>query len=395
MSEPASDLLDVARVYAEKLRGGAAERDRERPYPYAEMDELRDSLLIRMRVPVEFGGIEVSYREFTQVLKELARGDSSVAQVFGTHLSGVDTIAFAADAAVRETLYRKIVDDRCLLTNSWSESTGKHPLDWSTKLTAADGPDRFRLSGEKYYSTGCQSAQILVVGALGDGHTFPGACLAFAPAKAAGVEIIDDWRGFGQRTTASGTTRFTDVEIPDGWVVDMSDAMPDTSLYSVMFQLIFGSIYTGIAQAALDDTVDFVQRRTRAWMDSGVEQASKDPYTLQRAGDMQVAAHAAEMLVYRAADAADASQRSPSAHSRGLASVATAEAKVASTDVALECAAMALQLCGSRGVDEKHGLDRHWRNARTLTLHDPVDYKRRLVGDFVLNGQLPPVTGFS
>lgn len=395
MTDTESRLVIVARELAEKIRAGAADRDRERSYPHAEMDAIRGSDLIRMRVPAEFGGIPCSYAEFAAVLMELARADSSVAQVFGTHLSGVDTIDFVADGSVREELYRKIVEERCLLTNSWSESKGKHAMDWQTKIAAAGAPGRFTLTGEKYYSTGSPSAQILVVGAVGDGTDYPGACLTFVPADAPGVEIVDDWRGFGQRTTGSGTTRFTEAPIPEGWVVDMSDAMPDTSLYSVMFQMIFGAVYTGIAQASVDDAVDFVRERTRAWIDSGVDQATEDSYVLRSFGEMQASVHAAEMLVRRAADAADASQRDPSARSRGLASVATAEAKIASTETALSCANLILQLCGSRAVEEKYGMDRHWRNARVLTLHDPVEYKRRIVGDFVLNGQLPAVTGFS
>ncbi len=38
------------------------------------------------------------------------------------------------------------------------------------------------------------------------------------------------------------------------------------------------------------------------------------------------------------------------------------------------------------------GLDRFWRNVRTHTLHDPVAYKRREVGEHFLNGTHPPFT---
>ena len=45
---------------------------------------------------------------------------------------------------------------------------------------------------------------------------------------------------------------------------------------------------------------------------------------------------------------------------------------------------------GTRAVSRVHGFDRFWRNARTLSLHDPVDWKHAEIGRHVLTGWEPP-----
>jgi len=73
-----------------------------------------------------------------------------------------------------------------------------------------------------------------------------------------------------------------------------------------------------------------------------------------------------------------------------LASLAVARAKVLTTEIAIEASNKLFELGGTRSTLKKHNFDRHWRNARVHTLHDPVRWKYHVVGNWLLNGVKPP-----
>ena len=73
------------------------------------------------------------------------------------------------------------------------------------------------------------------------------------------------------------------------------------------------------------------------------------------------------------------------------ASVAVAEAKVLANDIALFASSRLFEFGGASSARTSLNLDRHWRNARTHTLHDPVRWKYHLIGNYVLNDRNPPL----
>ncbi|MFP3187060.1 MAG: acyl-CoA dehydrogenase family protein, partial [Paraburkholderia sp.] len=206
-----------------------------------------------------------------------------------------------------------------------------------------------------------------------------------------GLNVIDDWSGFGQRTTASGTVVLEGVRVPASHVFPAHRVSDFPTLNGPVSQIIQAAIDAGIAKAAVEDTLTFVRTRSRPWIDSSVERASDDPLTVREIGHLHIQLHAAEALLERAARTLDviAAQGETSEDDVARASVAVGEAKVLTTEIALLASEKLFELAGTQATLAEHNLDRHWRNARTHTLHDPVRWKYHLVGNFYLNGVKP------
>ncbi len=242
-----------------------------------------------------------------------------------------------------------------------------------------------QLTGEKFYSTGALFADILATTAIHGEQPV----MAFIPLPAEGVEIIDDWSGIGQRTTASGTVKLQQVTVEAALTMPLPAAEKPT-LRGAVSQLIQAAIDAGIAQGALDEALAFVRSSSRPWVDAGVSRNADDPYILADVGRINTELSAANALLVRAARVIDSiDQQSLTAENCARASIAVAEAKVLTTDVALRASEKLLEWGGSRATLLRHGLDRHWRNARTHTLHDPVRWKHHAIGNYYLNDVLP------
>jgi alkylation response protein AidB-like acyl-CoA dehydrogenase len=210
------------------------------------------------------------------------------------------------------------------------------------------------------------------------------------PRDAAGLTVIDDWSSFGQRTTASGTVTFENVPVDPQDVLPIWQLADRPGLFGPTSQLIQAAIDQGIAEAAVADALAFVRERARPWIDSGLERATDDPYIIADVGRLQIELHAAREVLLEAGHTLDAVAAAPiDAEASARASVAVAEAKVLTTRIALEASEKLFELAGSASTRAVYHLDRHWRNARTHTLHDPVRWKLHLLGNYHLNHVLP------
>lgn len=213
------------------------------------------------------------------------------------------------------------------------------------------------------------------------------------PRAAPGLTVVDDWSGFGQRVTGSGTTVLDGVAVQPFQVPDYSALFDVPTAMRPFAQIMHAGVEQGIAEGALAETVTFVRTRTRPWKDSGVDRASLDPYVVASVGEMKIRADASGALLDRAAGFVDAARADPTAATVAAASVAVAEAKAAASESALFVASKLIELGGSSATLAEHGLDRHWRNARTHSVHDPIRWKYHVIGDYWLNGALPPRHG--
>jgi alkylation response protein AidB-like acyl-CoA dehydrogenase len=217
--------------------------------------------------------------------------------------------------------------------------------------------------------------------------------LAFVPANAAGLSVIDDWSGFGQRTTGSGSVVFDNVYVEADDVVPFQTAFERPTTVGPLAQILHAAIDTGIARAAFEDALHFVRTRTRPWIDSGIEKAVDDPLTLHSFGKLGIRLHAAEALLERSGELLDKAQADTTPESLAQASIAVAEARAISTEISLEAGSTLFELAGAQATLAEHGLDRHWRNARVHTLHDPVRWKYHAIGNYYLNDVNPPRRG--
>ena len=382
------DAEAIARAHevAARLIEQASDRDRERRLPHEEIDWFSQAGLWAITVPKEYGGAGVSYVTVTEVIKIIAAADPSLAQLPQNHLGLVDVIALTGTPEQKQFFFGEILQGK-RFGNGFSEKGTKHVLDLKTRVTAEGG--EYVVHGTKFYSTGALFAHYVPILGLDDERR---GWLAYIPAGTSGLQVIDDWSGFGQRTTASGTVIADQVRVAASHVFPAFRVSDVPTLNGPISQIIQAAIDAGIGRAAIDDTLKFVRERSRPWIDSGVERASDDPLVVREVGHLHIQLHAAEALLERAARTLDAiatQAHAPSEDDIARASVAVGEAKVLTTEIALLASEKLFELAGTQSTLAAHNLDRHWRNARTHTLHDPVRWKYHLVGNYYLNGIKP------
>lgn len=380
-----AEAITVAKELAPLFAREARERDQERRLPFAEVDVFSQSGLWGITIPRAYGGAGVSQRTLARVFAELAAGDASLTQIAQNSFEIIDVIRLSGSEAQKRELFGLVLSGY-RLGNAFSEFKGKNVEDFSTRLVKRG--DNYVVTGEKFYSTGALFAHLVPIVALGeDGHVY----VAVADRDTPGLTVIDDWSAFGQRTTASGTVILKDVVIPASRVLPAHIVYENPSAVGPQSQLLHAAIDAGIARGALAATIAFVRDQARPWIDSGQPKASDDPYTIAAIGDLAIRLNAAEALLDRAGAQLDATIADTTLESIALAKVATAEAKVLTTDAALLATSKLFELGGTRSTLGRHGLDQLWRDARTHTLHDPVRWKYHAVGQFYLNGVHPPL----
>ena len=391
----AEALVAAARDLVPKLAAGAAERDRNRALPRDEVELVRRSRVLAARVPRRFGGPDASFEAFAEITMSLAEGDCNIAQSVGPSCVMLELFRLDSTESQKRTYYGKMLDG-VIYTNAIAERGGKFVGDLKTTI-ARDG-NGYRIDGTKFYCTGSLVCDEIIASGL-----MPDGSLGYAlfPVDRAGVAIEDDWDGMGQRTTSSGTVRLDNVALAPDDVIPVPEAYTRRIYVGAGFQLFQAAIDAGIARAALADAVDYARTRARPVPEAGVERQADDPYVISAIGEMAALSHGGDAMVRRAAgvvDRAAEAQLTGSLTGEALdlqlaeASIAVCEAKIATTHAALRVSEMLFQVAGASASLRRHDLDRHWRNARTHTLHDPVSYKYRAVGDFFLNGRPPPIS---
>jgi SfnB family sulfur acquisition oxidoreductase len=384
-----AEAIAVAKRLAASFEKDAAIRDRDRIWPVAEVDAFSQSGLWSINVPRAFGGPEVSYATLSKVVEIISAADSSIGQIAQNHLGVVAAIRTVSDAAQQKLLFGEVLRG-VRFGNAFSEFGSKRAADFETRFT--DAGDHVIVRGRKFYATGALLAHLVPIVALDDEGR---AWYAIAERDAPGLTVTDDWSSFGQRTTLSGTVLIEDVKVPKTRLVPGYKGYDHPTADGAIFQIIQVAVDTGIAQAALDETVRFVRTKSRAWVDSGLEHASEDPYTIQAVGYLTIRLHAAQALLEKAGFAIDAAVANPTAETVAYAQIVTAEAKVLSTEIAIAATNKLFELAGTRSTLAEHNLDRHWRNARTHTLHDPVRWKYAIIGNYALNAVNPPLHAWS
>ncbi|MYX29509.1 SfnB family sulfur acquisition oxidoreductase [Streptomyces sp. SID8381] len=383
-----AEALAVAAALAAEFRPGADARDRERRLPRAELDRLSRSGLLAVTVPAEHGGAEVSAATVAEIFRLLGSADPSLAQIPQSHFVYVNVIRRQGTPEQREFLFAEVLAGR-RLGNAQSEAGTKHVQDIRTRLTPR--PDgSYLLTGVKHYSTGALFADWIPVLARAEDDDLH---VAYVPWDAPGVTVVDDWDGMGQRTTASGTVRLADVPVPADRVVPHHLTFQGPQLHGAFAQLLHAAIDAGIAGAALAEAAAFVRARSRPWFESGTESAAEDPLLIQRFGELALRVRAAEALLREAARTVDEAGADLTDDSAAEASIAVATAKVTAAQAAVEVADALFEVAGTRAALDSLNLHRHWRDARTHTLHDPIRWKIQHIGRYVLSGTRPPRHG--
>ncbi len=391
-----AELLARARELAVGIAAGSAERDRERILPREPFDAIRRARIGALRVPVSEGGPGGSVMDVAELYLILGAADPNVAQALLAHTAIVDRLLVMATPAQRRRVVERVVGGE-IIANATAEIGTATAKQIATRVGLEDGVLRVR--GKKFYSTGSLLADIVFVSAVDDaGHPVYVVTDPAAPE----MTMHDDWDGMGQRTTASGTTELDGVPARPEDVFEISRVRHHTGSLS---QLIHSAIDAGIAAAARDDAVTWARTRSRPIPESGVSRAVDDPLVQQTIGAIATSVHAAEAVVRQAAVAVDRAATAyidlaaggavsrEAADALGVqAALEVAHAKIASNDAALGAGQQLFDIGGASATRRSVGHDRHWRNARTHTTHDPVGYRYVILGRYLLTDTPPPVT---
>lgn len=379
------EAIQTAQQLAKQFHQEASERDRHRRLPIAELDAFSQSGLWAITIPREYGGTGVSYRTLSEVIRIISAVDPSLGQLPQNHFVVVEHLILDANEAQKRFFFDLVLKG-ARFGNAFSEKGGRTVAEFSTKISPVD--DGYVVNGTKFFSTGALLAHwipIVTVDDAGLPH------LAFAEQGTPGLKVVNDWSSFGQRTTASGTVIIDQVKVPREHVVPIYQAFARPTTGGPNSQFIQAAVDAGIAEGAIDAAIHYIRQHARPWIDDKHSQhASEDPYTIQQIGDLKLRFHAAVALLDRAAHKLQIAAADSTEANVAAASIAVAEAKVLTTEIALLASNKLFELSGTRSTLEEYNLDRHWRNARTHTLHDPVRWKYHAIGNYHLNEVNPP-----
>ncbi|MFB9377183.1 acyl-CoA dehydrogenase family protein [Kineococcus gynurae] len=400
---PVTERLRLARgriaPLLEGIAAGVVQREQDHVLPYEPVRALVEAGFGRLRVPVEHGGDGLDLPALAEILVDVAAADSNLPQIFRGHIAWVEQLLTLGetDRAYRDAWYARIVAGE-FVGNAWSETgsgvTGKQ------QTVVTEGPGGLRVDGRKFYTTGSIFADWTDATArrVGPGQSPDDDDLevvtAIVRTRQPGVQISDDWDGFGQQLTGTGTIVFTGAE------VDAADVRPFAERFrfqTALYQLVLLAVHAGIAEAVERDAGHEVRTRTRSYTHGLAPLVRHDAQVLAVVGEISAVAWTARQLVRGAAEALQAA--ADTAHDRdsaadqaanAVAEIRTAQAQTVLSESVPRAATLLFNTLGASGVGRGKDLDRHWRNARTVASHNPVIYKTRIVGDFSVNGTTPP-----
>ena len=377
-------LLERFRPVFTRIAQGAREREQHRELPYQQVAWLKDAGFTALRVPASHGGTPVSHTDLFRLLIELAAADSNVAHLLRSHFSFVETIALQP-AEFQDRWFPRVLAGE-IFGNAATERGGNALGATNTKLINTGAG--WVLRGEKYYTTGSIFADWVVVMASTDG--VEGRQYAVVERTAPGVRILDDWDGFGQPLTGTGTAIFEDVPVQEQNIIQRKVA---STLEPAFFQLCLLAVLVGIGKAARDEAAGLVAARTRTFNTGSGALFRDDAQIQELVGRLATNVFAAESIVVTAARELDA------AHDAALgldeqqaylrAELAVQQAHVATPKLVLDATSELFDVTGASAVSTSKSLDRYWRNARTVATHNPVAFKARSVGDYFINGTIP------
>lgn len=376
-------------IFAE-IRKGVVQRERDHVLPYEQLDALKAAGFGAVRVPASHGGLGVSIPQLFELLTELAAADSNITQALRGHFAFVEDRLVSASGAARDTWLRRFVDGD-LVGNAWTEVGDVIIGEANTKVSPAADGSHFVANGAKYYSTGAIFADwVDLYAQRTDTGEF---VIAAVAARQPSVSHSDDWNGFGQQTTGTGSSTYVDAIVEPENIFTFSTRFKYQTAFYQVFHL---ATLAGIARAATDEIAQRVGARTRTFSHGNAPTYAQDAQIQQIVGEVSAAAYAAEAITIHAARA---SQRAYEAAFTGdfeaekaaniAAEIASAQGQVAAIALVIPATAKIFDAVGASGLSRDWNLDRFWRNARAVASHNPVVFKAKVIGDYEINNTEP------
>ncbi|MGW6381494.1 acyl-CoA dehydrogenase family protein [Peribacillus butanolivorans] len=389
--ENKADYLEIAYSLAKEFAKTAIERDKRGGTAKFERDLLRESGLLSLMIPKSLGGKGEDWKTVLQLTRELAKVDGSIAHLFGYHFLCLTSVHLFGSPLQKEKVYKETAKKNLFWGNAFN------PRDENLLLKKENS--QWILSGKKSFCSGAMDSARLLISAKSTGFDRP--VIAVIPTNRKGIIIQDDWDSFGQRQTDSGTVIFNEVllkkdEVLDYYEQDLQGLFP--TLRTHIAQTILVHVMLGVAEGAFEEAKNYTKNVTRPWLTSNVEDATSDPYTIRHYGELFVQLKASAALAQNAADALQyvwGKEWTLTEQERGECGITIATAKVSVAKTALEVTNRMFDVMGARATSARYQYDRFWRNIRTHTLHDPIEYKIRDIGNWALNSKVPEITPYS
>ena len=384
------DYNAIADSLSHELAQSAVERDLRAGTPDEEIERLRQTGLLPLVVPQEYGGAGATWVEAFKVILKLSKADGSIGQLYGNHLNLTALGQVSGTPAQAERYYRETAEKNLF----WGNAINTR----DTRLKIASEGDNFRVNGIKSFGTGVIEADYRVFSGVQEGVELP--IIFVIPKEREGLVYNDDWDNIGQRRTASGSFTFNNVLVTKDDILG-PPPNPDgafATFLGIVAQLTKTYVYLGITKGAFKAAKEYTKTQTHPWITSGVDSATKDPYIVHTYGELWIQLKAAIALADAAAIKLQTAWEKGDAlthQERGEIAIAVSAAKALATKSGLDITTRIFEVMGTRSTATKYGFDRYWRDLRTFTLHDPVDYKLRDIGNWLLNHELPTVTQYS
>ena len=381
-------LANRFRPLFRQIAAGTVEREQARDLPFEPIRWLKEAGVGAVRVPLEFGGAGASISQLFQLLIELAEADSNIVQSLRGHFAFVEDRLNAPPSPARNAWFARFVTGD-LVGNGWTEIGAVKIGEVITKVRPEG--ENFVLNGAKYYSTGSIFADWVDVYAQRSDNGAD--VIAIVDARHSGVSHSDDWDGFGQRTTGSGTSLYVEVPLNAEQVIPFETRF---KYQTAFYQLVLLAVLAGIGRAVERDVAHEVRTRKRVFSQGSADTTHGDPQIQQVVGQISAQVYAAEAATLRSAEplqraylARFANDAEAERQANIDAEIETSKAQVVVSELVLRATTDLFNALGASGVSINKSLDRHWRNARTAASHNPWIFKARIIGDWVVNGIEP------
>ncbi|MBF7684454.1 acyl-CoA dehydrogenase family protein [Acinetobacter sp. B10A] len=388
-SERYEELARQFRPTFLKIKQGALHREQQHILPHEQLQWLKQVGFTRLRLPKTYGGADATIPELFALLVELAEADANLPQILRVHFGFSEELLLSKDEVFKHKWLQRLANNE-VVGSGWSEGGNEPQQQFKTHIYK-DDQGRLKVSGKKYYTTGSLFADWVDVG-ITDLQGQSASVLVNRHHE--GVSIVDDWNGFGQQLTASGSAIFHAVHVEE------TDVLPDAVRFkysAAYYQLVQLAIIVGLGRGLTQQLSQAVQKRTRNYSHANANYSRDDAQVLQVVGKVRSATYTSGVIVEKSAQALQrafiaglATDLQAEAEQNALVELETAQAQTIVTDLLLNASTIAFDALGASAIDKKNGLDRYWRNIRTLASHNPRIYKDRIVGDFSVNGTLPP-----
>lgn len=379
-------LSAVYRPIFERIGHDALAREQsEEPSP-EEFNLLKDAGFGSLRIPEHFAGAGARLSDVFFLSAELAAVDPNIAHSWRNHFSFIEDRNHALHEKGGEELLANLGSTRGVIGGGFGEKSHTPGTLPAATLTKNDD-GTYRLTGDKYYSTGSIYADWITVLARIDQEDE--SVVALVAVDQPGVEVVDDWDGFGQQITGSGSVHYRDA------LVHGEHILPYRQRYDYaphFYQTFLHAVLVGIGRAVVRDLSAALTARGRAHRNNVEDIPREDPQLLQVVGEVSALVHAADSTFIDSVRSIDyAVQDHTGLRSAALdeSQATVAAAQVTITENVLRAATLLFDALGASSTSQKLGLDRHWRNARTIATHNPRVARARLLGDYVVNGSFP------